>query len=61
MRVVTFMDREQFQWDDGSWYLHLGDTGYQYISPDEDRNWKVYLDQSVTVCVGMTRDANKHG
>ena len=41
-------DTSQFQWDDGTWYLHLGDTGYQYISP-LDMNWKRFIDQSVKV------------
>lgn len=38
-------DRRQFAYDDGSWFLHLGDTGYRYVNPNEPR-WQAYIDQA---------------
>ncbi|MCP5117189.1 MAG: DUF4038 domain-containing protein, partial [bacterium] len=38
-------DPRQFAYDDGSWFLHIGDTGYRYLTATEPR-WKEYLDQA---------------
>ncbi|MBD3243355.1 MAG: DUF4038 domain-containing protein [Chitinivibrionales bacterium] len=39
-------DCYQFAYDNGSWFLHIGDTGYRYLSASES-GWRVYLDQAV--------------
>jgi hypothetical protein len=38
-------DRRQFAHDDGTWFLHLGDTGYRYLNPEEP-HWQAYIDQA---------------
>ncbi len=35
-------DPRQFAYDDGSWFLHIGDTGYRYVTATEPR-WKEYI------------------
>lgn len=45
-------DPYQFAYDNGEWYLHIGDTGYRYLSANEPK-WKEYIDQAVEV--GMTK------
>lgn len=45
-------DPYQFAYDNGQWYLHIGDTGYRYLSKDEPK-WKEYIDQAKEV--GMTK------
>lgn len=39
-------DWYQFQYDDGDWFLHIGDTGYRYLA-DGEPLWQQYIDQSV--------------
>jgi hypothetical protein len=39
-------DPRQFAFDDGRWFLHIGDTGYRYVAPTEPR-WQAYFDQAV--------------
>ncbi len=39
-------DRHQFQYDNGDWFLHVGDTGYRYLV-DTEPYWKSYVDQAV--------------
>lgn len=43
---VSKKDPHQFAYDNGDWFLHIGDTGYRYVNKNEP-NWKVYLDQAV--------------
>jgi hypothetical protein len=38
-------DPRQFARDDGSWFLHLGDTGYRYVVATEPE-WRAYIDQA---------------
>jgi len=38
-------DPHQFAYDDGSWFLHLGDTGYRYVVNSEPK-WRSYIDQA---------------
>ena len=47
------VDSQQFQYDDGSWFLHVGDTGYRYVIPSEPY-WQQFIDQSVAL-LGTTK------
>jgi hypothetical protein len=38
-------DPFQFARDDGSWFLHIGDTGYRYVV-DAEPKWREYVDQA---------------
>lgn len=38
-------DPYQFAYDDGTWFLHLGDTGYRYVVATEP-HWQAYIDQA---------------
>ena len=38
-------DRRQFAYDNGRWFLHIGDTGYRYVTQTEPK-WKDYIDQA---------------
>ncbi len=38
-------DRRQFAYDNGQWFLHIGDTGYRYVTQTEPM-WKEYIDQA---------------
>ena len=38
-------DPYQFAYDNGAWFLHIGDTGYRYVVPTEP-HWKAYIDQA---------------
>ncbi len=38
-------DPRQFAYDNGAWFLHLGDTGYRYATDSEPR-WREYIDQA---------------
>ena len=38
-------DPYQFAYDNGDWFLHIGDTGYRYVVPTEP-HWKEYIDQA---------------
>ncbi len=38
-------DPRQFVYDNGEWYLHIGDTGYRFVT-DSEPNWKAYIDQA---------------
>lgn len=35
-------DGYQFQYDDGDWFLHIGDTGYRYLA-DGEPLWQQYV------------------
>ena len=39
-------DPYQFAYDNGDWFLHIGDTGYRYLT-DTEPYWKEYIDQAV--------------
>jgi hypothetical protein len=38
-------DPHQFAYDNGEWFLHIGDTGYRYVTATEPE-WQAYLDQA---------------
>lgn len=38
-------DPHQFAYDNGDWFLHIGDTGYRYVA-DTEPEWKAYIDQA---------------
>ncbi len=38
-------DSRQFAYDNGEWFLHIGDTGYRYVTSTEPK-WKEYIDQA---------------
>jgi len=38
-------DPRQFAFDNGQWFLHVGDTGYRYVTASEPK-WKQYIDQA---------------
>lgn len=45
-------DPHQLVYDDGQWFLHIGDTGYRYVTETEPQ-WKAYVDQAAKV--GFTK------
>lgn len=45
-------DSHQFAWDNGQWFLHIGDTGYRYLS-DTEPYWQQYIDDAVAT--GFTK------
>ena len=38
-------DPRQFAYDNGDWFLHVGDTGYRYVVETEPK-WRDYIDQA---------------
>ena len=38
-------DPYQFAYENGEWFLHIGDTGYRYVA-DTESEWKAYIDQA---------------
>ncbi|MBE0537025.1 MAG: DUF4038 domain-containing protein [Phycisphaerae bacterium] len=38
-------DGRQFARDNGQWFLHIGDTGYRYVTQTEPK-WREYIDQA---------------
>ncbi len=54
------LDPYQFQFDDGSWFLHIGDTAYRYVNIDEP-DWKPYLNQAARVGFTKIRTWFNHG
>ncbi len=38
-------DPYQFAYENGDWFLHIGDTGYRYVT-DTEGEWKAYIDQA---------------
>ena len=38
-------DPRQFAYDNGQWFLHIGDTGYRYVTQTEPK-WRQYIDQA---------------
>ncbi len=38
-------DPRQFAYDNGQWFLHIGDTGYRFVVKSEPR-WQEYIDQA---------------
>ena len=38
-------DSRQFAYDNGEWFLHIGDTGYRYVTQTEPK-WREYIDQA---------------
>lgn len=45
-------DSRQLSYDNGQWFLHLGDTGYRYVT-DTEPQWQAYIDQAAAV--GFTK------
>ncbi len=45
-------DPYQFAYDNGEWFLHIGDTGYRYVA-DVEPEWKAYIDQAANA--GFTK------
>lgn len=41
-------DQRQFTYDNGQWFLHLGDTGYRYVV-DTEPLWQQYIDEAAEV------------
>ncbi len=41
-------DPYQFAYDNGAWFLHIGDTGYRYVV-DTEPEWQAYIDQAVVM------------
>lgn len=41
-------DSRQFAYDNGQWFLHLGDTGYRYVV-DTEPLWQQYIDEAAEV------------
>jgi hypothetical protein len=41
-------DPRQFAYDNGEWFLHLGDTAYRYVT-DTEPLWQQYLDEAAQV------------
>ncbi len=38
-------DSRQFAYDNGEWFLHIGDTGYRFVVQSEPK-WQEYIDQA---------------
>ena len=38
-------DPHQFAYENGDWFLHIGDTGYRYVT-DTEPEWRAYIDQA---------------
>ncbi|WPP50605.1 DUF5060 domain-containing protein [Catalinimonas niigatensis] len=38
-------DPHQFAYDNGDWFLHIGDTGYRFVVASEP-HWQAYIDQA---------------
>lgn len=38
-------DQRQFAYDNGEWFLHIGDTGYRYVVQSEPL-WQEYIDEA---------------
>jgi len=47
-------DSRQFAYDNGEWFLHIGDTGYRYVTKTEPK-WKEYVDQAAQMGVTKIR------
>lgn len=45
-------DPYQFAYENGDWFLHIGDTGYRYAT-DTEAEWKAYIDQAAAA--GFTK------
>ena len=45
-------DPYQFAYENGNWFLHIGDTGYRYVT-DTEPEWKAYIDQAAAA--GFTK------
>lgn len=41
-------DSRQFAYDNGQWFLHLGDTGYRYVV-DTEPLWQQYIDEAAEI------------
>lgn len=41
-------DSRQLAYDNGDWFLHIGDTGYRYVTATEPL-WQPYIDQAAQV------------
>ena len=50
--VIHPDDPHQFAYDNGDWFLHIGDTGYRYVT-DIEPEWRAYIDQAAAA--GFTK------
>jgi hypothetical protein len=41
-------DKRQFAYDNGEWFLHIGDTAYRYVT-DSEPLWQQYIDEAAQV------------
>ncbi len=56
-------DPRQFAFENGQWFLHLGDTGYRYVAKDES-HWREYIDQAAEMGATKIRvwfNQERHG
>jgi hypothetical protein len=49
---IHSQDRRQFAYDNGQWFLHIGDTGYRYVVRSEPK-WQEYIDEAAAA--GFTK------
>ena len=47
-------DPRQFARDNGDWFLHIGDTGYRYVTATEP-HWQAYIDQAAKIGITKVR------
>jgi hypothetical protein len=47
-------DPRQFAYDNGQWFLHIGDTGYRYVTQTEPK-WREYIDQAAKMGANKIR------
>jgi len=47
-------DSRQLVYDNGKWFLHIGDTGYRYVVREEE-HWREYIDQAARMGVTKIR------
>jgi hypothetical protein len=52
--VIHPDDPYQFAYDNGDWFLHIGDTGYRYVVASEPY-WQKYIDQASEMGVTKIR------
>jgi hypothetical protein len=47
-------DPRQFAYDNGQWFLHIGDTGYRYVAAAEPL-WQQYIDEAAEIGFNKVR------
>lgn len=51
-QTIHPQDPYQFAYQNGDWFLHIGDTGYRYVT-DTEPEWRAYIDQAAAA--GFTK------